>query len=74
MNASTPLYPFFKSSRDFWNSSDVEDWKKVGFAMPGSAELDDESREIIKEYVRSNYYWYVNTSSGMILLLVTIEF
>ena len=26
--------------------------------MPGSADLDDESRETIKEYVRNNYYWY----------------
>ena len=72
MNASSPLYPFFKDSQNFWNSSDVEDWKHVGFAIPGSTGLDDEGREIIKEYLRSNYYWYVKTLSGLILSLVNV--
>ena len=54
----------FKDSKDYWNSSDVEDGKKVGFAIPGSVGLDDDGREIIKEYLRSNYYWYAKISSG----------
>ena len=74
VNASSPLYPFFKDPKDFWNSSDVEDWKKVGFAIPGSTGLDDDGREIVKEYLRSNYYWYVKTSLGTILVLLTIGF
>ena len=59
MNINSDLYPFFKKSKNFHTSKDLMDWKKAGFAMPGSADLDDESREIIKEYVRNNYYWYV---------------
>lgn len=73
VNASSPLYPFAKGSKNFWNSSDVEDWKQVGFAIPGSTGLDDEGREIIKEYLRSNYYWYVNSLSEIMLSLVNIK-
>ena len=58
MNVNSELYPFRKDSKSFYTSNDLRDWKKAGFAMPGSADLDDESREIIKEYVRNNYYWY----------------
>lgn len=58
VNVASELYPFFKDTKNFYNSNDLRDWKKVGFAMPGSSDLNEESREIIKEYVRDNYYWY----------------
>ena len=58
VNIDSKLYPFIKSSKSFYTSNDLRDWKKARFAMPGSADLDDESRETIKEYVRNNYYWY----------------
>lgn len=48
-----------KDTGRFYTSEDLKDWKKAGFAMPGNAELDEDSREIVKEYVRNNYYWWV---------------
>ena len=58
VDASSPLYPFSKGPGRFWDSNGLRNWKKTGFAMPGTADLDEDSREIIKEYVRNNYYWY----------------
>ena len=48
VNIDSELYPFFKSWKSFYTSNDLRD-KKAGFDMPGSADLDDESRGIIKK-------------------------
>ncbi|KAK4695524.1 hypothetical protein P7C71_g2239, partial [Lecanoromycetidae sp. Uapishka_2] len=45
------LYPDKFVAKD-----DVQDWKKVGFATPGNLDLDEDGREIVKAYVRDNYY------------------
>ena len=54
--SKSELYPFMKDTGKFYTSEDLKDWKKAGFAVPGNAELDEDSREIVKEHVRNNYY------------------
>ena len=57
MHLSSPLQPFRKNATDFYTSADMKDWKRLGFATPGSNDLDEDGREIVKQYLRDNYYW-----------------
>ena len=62
MHLTSPLFPFRKSEKEFYNSADLQDWKNLGFAMPGSRDLNDEGKEIVKQYLRDTYYWCVLVS------------
>lgn len=57
MHITSPLRPFSKNATEFYNSADLRDWKTLGFAMPGNHDLDEDGREIVKQYLRDVYYW-----------------
>ena len=58
MHLNSPLQPFRKNATEFYNSVDLKDWKRLGYAMPGSQDLDEDGKEIVKQYLRDTYYWW----------------
>ena len=61
--ASTPLYPFLKTrgtdSTDevYWKSEDVQKWTNLGFAVPGSQELDANGIKELETHLNDFYNW-----------------
>lgn len=64
VQASSPLAPFVKDqdgttweAKGYYNSKDVEDRTKLGFATPGVKTLDEQGRNDLAQYIANVYLW-----------------
>lgn len=58
--SSTELYPFRRTNgqtSEFYNSDDLRDWKKLGFAIPGSQDITEEGVAALETYLFEYYNW-----------------
>ena len=59
--ADDELFPFTKDSntKKCYTSTDVKDWTKSGFAVPGDQDLGETGQKAVAQYLRDTYYWSV---------------
>lgn len=57
--ADDELYPFTKDSKTkkCYTSTDVQEWTKSGFAVPGDQDLGEVGQKAVAQYLRDTYYW-----------------
>lgn len=56
---TSALYPFRKDANQYWNSDDVKDWTRLGYAVPGDKALDADGRKRVETYLDENYHWSI---------------
>ena len=63
ISPASALYPFRKNDNDaddsnnYWNSDDVRDWTRLGYAVPGDKTLDADGKKRVETYLDENYHW-----------------
>lgn len=55
--ANANLYPFHKDDTAFWNSGDVQDWRTLGYAIPGNKTLDASGQTALETHLNEYYNW-----------------